>query len=92
MGDLTVWTIGHSTRSLDEFTALLDENGVREVVDVRTMPRSRHTPQFNEDTFGPALDDRGFAYRHLGALGGLRHTTKDSINTAPKPADSIISR
>jgi uncharacterized protein (DUF488 family) len=81
MDEPVVWTIGHSTRSIDEFVALLAENGVRGVVDVRTMPRSRHTPQFNEDEFGRSLGEHGVAYRHLAALGGLRHTTKASVNT-----------
>lgn len=77
----TVWTIGHSTHPLDEFADLVTGHGVRRVVDVRTVPRSRHTPQFNEDALGPALADRGIAYAHLAALGGLRHTTKASVNT-----------
>ena len=81
MGELTVWTIGHSTRTVDEFVTLLTAHGARGVVDVRTVPRSRHTPQFNEDVFGPELAGRGIPYRHLSALGGLRHTRKDSINT-----------
>jgi uncharacterized protein (DUF488 family) len=81
MDEPVVWTIGHSTRSVDEFVALLAENGVRGVADVRTMPRSRHTPQFNEDAFARSLGERDIAYRHLAALGGLRHTTKASVNT-----------
>ncbi|WP_029145178.1 DUF488 family protein [Microbacterium luticocti] len=81
MAPTTVWTIGHSTRTLDEFAGLLAENGVRGIVDVRTVPRSRHTPQFNADTLGDALAARDIAYCHLGALGGLRHTTKASTNT-----------
>ncbi|MBU6420935.1 MAG: DUF488 domain-containing protein [Gammaproteobacteria bacterium] len=76
-----VWTIGHSTRSLDELAALLRENSVQHLVDIRTMPRSRHNPQFNTDTLPASLAARGLAYTHLSALGGLRHTRKDSINT-----------
>lgn len=83
MAPLTVWTIGHSTRSVDEFVDLLTEHGARGVVDVRTVPRSRHTPQFNEDAFGQELAGRGIPYRHLAALGGLRHSRKGaSVNTA----------
>jgi len=81
MTDLTVWTIGHSTRSVDEFVELLTDHGAHGVVDVRTVPRSRHTPQFNEDVFGADLAGRGIPYRHLATLGGLRHSRKDSINT-----------
>ena len=81
MAEPTVWTIGHSTRTFDEFVTLLTEHGAHGVVDVRTVPRSRHTPQFNEDAFGPALAERGIPYRHLAALGGLRHSRKGSINT-----------
>ncbi|WP_308491259.1 DUF488 domain-containing protein [Microbacterium terrisoli] len=81
MAGLTIWTIGHSTRTVEEFAELLVENGVRGVVDVRTVPRSRHTPQFNENVFGAALSEYGLAYVHLASLGGLRHTTKQSINT-----------
>lgn len=75
-----IYTIGHSTRTLDELTAILKSYGVRQLVDVRSVPRSRHTPQFNRDTLGKALEPYGIAYDHLAALGGLRHTTKDSVN------------
>ncbi|WP_417562893.1 DUF488 family protein [Microbacterium sp.] len=81
MDALTVYTIGHSTHTIDEFAQLLQTHGVRGVVDVRTVPRSRHTPQFNEDVLGTALGAHGVAYTHLAALGGLRHTTKASVNT-----------
>ncbi len=81
MDQLTVWTIGHSTRTVEEFAGLLTGHGAREVADVRTVPRSRHTPQFNEDVLGPQLASYGIGYRHLAALGGLRHTHKDSTNT-----------
>lgn len=78
---MRVYTIGHSTRSLDELTAALRSFEVTELVDVRTVPRSRHTPQFNADSLTTALPERGIGYRHLAALGGLRHSRKDSINT-----------
>jgi uncharacterized protein (DUF488 family) len=66
------FTIGHSNRSLDEFAGTLTSAGVRLVVDVRTVPRSRSNPQFNSDTLPGALADRDIAYEHLASLGGLR--------------------
>lgn len=76
-----VYTIGHSTRSFDELVELLRAHGIERLVDVRTVPRSRTNPQFNRDTFGPALRNRRIAYRHMKALGGLRRARPDSINT-----------
>ncbi len=73
-------TVGHSTRTLDEFVALLTGYGIQRVVDVRTIPRSRHNPQFNGETLPNALRDRGLEYRHLRELGGLRHPRADSKN------------
>ncbi|MRR55150.1 MAG: DUF488 domain-containing protein [Deltaproteobacteria bacterium] len=73
-------TIGHSTRSIDEFLALLLAHGVSRLVDVRTVPRSRHNPQFNRDTLPEALADEGILYTHLPGLGGLRHARADSPN------------
>ncbi|HYY70224.1 MAG TPA: DUF488 domain-containing protein [Terriglobales bacterium] len=78
----TVLTVGHSTRSLEEFVQLLDTHGVKRLVDVRTVPRSRHNPQFNKDSLPQALKRAGIAYTHMPALGGLRHPRKDSINSA----------
>jgi uncharacterized protein (DUF488 family) len=77
---LTIFTIGHSTRPLNEFIELLRANGVKRVIDIRTIPRSRHNPQFNRDTLGPALRKSGIAYVHLKKLGGLRHAKQDSAN------------
>jgi uncharacterized protein (DUF488 family) len=76
----TVLTVGHSTRPLQEFLHLLDAHGVKRLVDVRTVPRSRHNPQFNKDSLPQALKRAGMAYAHMPALGGLRHPRKDSIN------------
>ena len=84
MADL--FTLGHSTRSIDEFLALLAEHRIERLVDVRTVPRSRHNPQFNRDLLPPVLERAGIAYTHTAALGGLRHTRKDSPNTAWKNA------
>jgi uncharacterized protein (DUF488 family) len=77
-----IYTVGHSTRSLEEFIALLRSYDIEMVVDVRTIPRSRHNPQFNEDTLSEALERQAIRYRHMRGLGGLRHAAKESINTA----------
>jgi uncharacterized protein (DUF488 family) len=76
-----VMTIGHSTHPLVEFIALLKAHGVKQLVDVRTIPRSRHNPQFNRDTLATALRNVRIGYRNMKGLGGLRHAHKDSVNT-----------
>lgn len=76
----TVFTIGHSNRSLEDFVALLKTYDIQCVADVRTVPRSRHNPQFNKDTLPQSLQEEGITYVHLGSLGGLRHARKDSTN------------
>ena len=76
----SVYTIGHSTRAIEQFIDLLKANGVTLLADVRTMPRSRHNPQFNRDTLPQALAAAGIGYRHLAGLGGLRHARADSPN------------
>lgn len=76
-----MFTVGHSTRALSDFIHLLKAHGVTRLVDVRTIPRSRHNPQFNRDTLPAALQAAGIAYTHLAELGGLRHTTPASPNT-----------
>lgn len=81
MPSLLVLTIGHSTRPIDVFIRLLRAHGVRRVVDVRTIPRSRHNPQFNRDGLSPALHRARIHYRHMPGLGGLRHARQGSINT-----------
>ena len=73
-------TIGHSTRSLADFVALLKANAVSLIVDVRTVPRSRHNPQFNKETLPTSLKEAGVAYVHMPGLGGLRHARTDSVN------------
>jgi len=77
-----VLTIGHATRSLDDFIQLLRENEARVVVDVRTVPRSRHNPQFNADSLPESLRAAGLLYEGRKELGGLRHPRKDSPNGA----------
>ena len=75
----TIFTIGHSTRTSAEFVTLLQEVQVDLLVDVRSIPRSRTNPQFNTDALTETLAGAGIAYRHLGALGGLRHRRKDAM-------------
>jgi uncharacterized protein (DUF488 family) len=76
----TIWTIGHSTRPIGEFTDLLRAHEIALLVDVRTIPRSRYNPQFNRDTLTQSLREAGLQYRHLPELGGLRKPKKDSLN------------
>jgi len=78
---LTIYTVGHSTRSLEDLVGLLRTYGVERLVDVRTIPRSRHNPQFNRDTLAKSLRNRRIGYRHMKELGGLRHARIDSPNT-----------
>jgi uncharacterized protein (DUF488 family) len=76
----SIFTVGHSTRSIDEFVKLLQAHGVKEIVDVRSIPMSRHNPQFNTDTIKESLQREHIRYKHLKKLGGLRHANKGSIN------------
>jgi uncharacterized protein (DUF488 family) len=76
-----VFTIGHSTRSIETFIEMLKAHGVKRLVDVRTIPRSRHNPQFNGDALPETLLQAGIGYTHMEELGGLRHARKDSLNT-----------
>ena len=78
---LQLWTIGHSTRPLDEFIALLQAHRIERVVDVRTIPRSRHNPQYDSISLSRSLKTAKLSYLHMPALGGLRKARKDSINT-----------
>jgi len=74
--------MGHSTRSLDEFISLLKTYNVAVIVDVRTVPRSRHNPQFNKETLPDSLKAAGVKYIHMPELGGLRRPRADSVNLA----------
>lgn len=78
---LIVCTVGHSTRSLDVFAALLKSNDIDFVLDVRTVPRSRHNPQFNHDSLPDFLNTVDVHYEHFPLLGGLRKTRVNSPNT-----------
>jgi uncharacterized protein (DUF488 family) len=77
-----IFTIGHSTHPIDEFVHLLQTHGVEQLIDIRTVPRSRTNPQFNRDTLPNSLQAAGIGYLHMPALGGLRHARADSPNTA----------
>ena len=78
---MTVSTIGHSTHPIEEFVRMLQAHGIRQLVDVRTIPRSRRNPQFNRENLPASLEAAGIGYRHMPGLGGLRHARKDSVNT-----------
>ena len=77
---LTVFTIGHSTRPIAEFLDLLRANAIRQLLDIRTIPKSRRNPQFNSDALAASLAAAEIRYVHIKDLGGLRHPARDSIN------------
>lgn len=77
---LVVMTVGHSTRTIEEFIHLLRSHGVHRLVDVRTVPRSRHNPQFNRDQLSPSLHAARLHYSYMPGLGGFRHARQDSVN------------
>ncbi len=78
----TIYTVGHSTRTAEEFTNLLKTFRIEQLADIRTIPRSRKNPQFDSAALRDTLQHQGIAYFHLPGLGGLRHPKKDSVNTA----------
>lgn len=75
-----LYTIGHSTRTLDEFLKLLEQHRIELLLDVRTVPKSRHVPHFNSETLARSLELQGIEYHHFKQLGGLRKPSKDSLN------------
>ena len=77
-----IWTVGHSTRTAEEFLALLVANSITGLADVRTIPRSRRHPHFAREALAANLHDSGIEYRHFAALGGLRKPRPDSPNGA----------
>lgn len=79
---MTILTIGHSTRPLDEFIAMLRAHQVALLADIRTIPKSRRNPQFNTEELARTLPEAGIRYLHIPGLGGLRHPRRDSINGA----------
>src|SRR3989442_12934075 len=82
MSSVLILTIGHSTRALDDFLDILRAQSVKRLVDVRTIPRSRHNPQFNQESLSERLKVSAIDYTLLKQLGGLRHSKEDSPNTA----------
>lgn len=79
---MIVYTIGHSTRSAADFVALLEREGVRRLVDIRTFPGSRKFPHFNQDALAATLGAHGIAYEHQPALGGRRRPSPDAPPSA----------
>jgi uncharacterized protein (DUF488 family) len=79
---ISIATVGHSTHSIDDFIGILQAHDIRQLADVRTMPRSRRVPQFNREALAASLPAEGILYRHMPGLGGLRHPKRDSTNTA----------
>lgn len=77
----TIFTVGHSTLPIESFLVLLEAYGIERLVDIRTIPRSRHNPQFNDDALAKSLKARHVEYAPFKALGGLRRPRKDSPNT-----------
>lgn len=77
----TIYAIGHSTRPFDEFVEILKAHGITVLADIRTIPRSRHNPQYGQEALQRELPKTGIQYRHLPSLGGLRRPGKDSVNT-----------
>lgn len=80
--EIVVFTIGHSTRPVSEFIEIIRTFGIKKVVDIRTIPKSRHNPQFNGDILRESLKTAKIRYLHLKGLGGLRHAEKNSPNKA----------
>ena len=79
---MRIWTIGHSTRAIDDFISLLEENEIKLLVDVRAFPGSKRYPQFNKDALKESLSMQGIRYEHFPELGGKRKSKPDSSNTA----------
>ena len=77
-----IWTIGHSTRKIEVFISLLEQNGIKLLADVRSLPGSKRYPQFNKETFAESLNAHGIRYEHFPELGGRRKSKPDSRNTA----------
>lgn len=78
--DADIFTIGHSTHPIEEFIDLLRAHKIKQIIDIRTIPKSRHNPQFNSDSLAASLHAARMEYIHLKELGGLRHAKPDSIN------------
>ena len=83
---MRIWTIGHSTRAIDDFISLLKENEIKLLADVRAWPSSKRYPQFNHDALAESLNANGIFYEHFPELGGKRKSKPDSRNTAWRSA------
>jgi len=79
---MRIFTVGHSTHAIGEFVDLLRAHSVEQVADIRTVPKSRHNPQFWSDALEASLGEAGIGYRWFRQLGGLRRTSDDSPNGA----------
>jgi uncharacterized protein (DUF488 family) len=79
-----IYTVGHSTRNIEDFVDLLRKYQIEAVVDVRKIAKSRHNPQYSEAILRKSLEEHNIAYVRLEGLGGLRHTSKETINMAWK--------
>jgi uncharacterized protein (DUF488 family) len=79
---MRIWTIGHSTRSIDDFISLLEQNGIKLLADVRSLPGSKRYPQFDREALAESLSAHGIRYEHFPELGGRRKPNADSRNTA----------
>jgi uncharacterized protein (DUF488 family) len=82
-----VFTLGHSTLSIEQFMAVLEAYRIESLVDIRTIPRSRHNPQFNDTALAHSLAAERLEYVPMQSLGGLRHARKDSLNTGWRNAN-----
>ncbi len=76
-----IFTIGHSTHSIEELISLLKAHEIQMVIDIQTIPKSRYNPQFNQETLKNSLKENKITYRHLKELGGLQRPKKDPVNT-----------
>lgn len=76
----TLFTVGHSNHSLQDFLEILHAHQITQLIDIRTIPKSRHVPWFNKNALKIALHKNNISYVHMEKLGGLRHTTQESIN------------
>ena len=79
---MTIWTIGHSTRTIDDFISLLKANGIKLLIDVRSLPGSKRYPQFNKEALADSLGEAAIRYEHFPELGGRRKPSSDSRNLA----------
>ena len=77
-----IWTIGHSTRKIDDFISILEAQRIKLIVDVRLLPGSKRYPQFNQDALAKSLSENGISYEHFPGLGGRRKPKPDSRNSA----------